>query len=135
MRFILALAAAAVIAGPVAAAPQQAPAIVYFAADSDELGADARARLDGAAAQYRKGGSQQVILAGHADPREGSREYTVGLSQRRANSVRDYLASLGVPGGAMTTQAFGQSSPAVESSGPEPDNRRVEITFGPGSGW
>lgn len=135
MRFILALAAAAVIAGPVAAAPQQAPAIVYFAADSDALSADARARLDGAAAQYRKGGSQQLVLAGHAGSDEGSREYTVGLSQRRANAVRDYLTSLGVPAGAMTTQAFGQSRPAVETAEPEPVNRRVEVTFGPGSGW
>lgn len=135
MRFILALAAAAAIAGPVAAAPQQAPAIVYFAADSDALTADGRTRLDGAAEQYRKGGLEEVILAGHADPHEGSRDYTVGLSQRRANTVREYLASAGVPSRVMTTQAFGQSRPAVETSGPEAGNRRVEITFGSGSGW
>ena len=135
MRFILALAGVAVLAGPVAAAPQQAPTVVYFGADSDTLNADARARLDGAVEQYRKGGPQQVILAGHADSAEGSPAYTVGLSQRRANNAREYLASRGVPSGVMTTQAFGQSRPAVEATGPEPDNRRVEVTFGPGSGW
>ena len=135
MRFILALAAATVLSGPVAAAPQQAPAMVYFGTDSDELNAAARARLDRTAQQYREGGSQQVILAGHADPHEGSSEYTVGLSQRRANAVRNYLAEQGVPNGAMTTQAFGQSRPAIETSKPEADNRRVEVTFGPGSGW
>lgn len=135
MRFSLALAAAAVLAGPVVAAPQQAPAMVYFAADSDELDAAARARLDETAAQYRKDGSRQVVIAGHADPREGSPAYTVGLSQRRANAVRNHLADRGVSHGAMTTQAFGQSRPAIESSRAEADNRRVEITFGPGSGW
>lgn len=135
MRFSLALAAAAALAGPVAAAPQQAPAIVYFAADSDELNAAGRARLDETVAQYRKGGPQQVVIAGHADTHEGSREYTVGLSQRRANNVREYLAERGMPHGVMTTQAFGQSRPAIETSGSEAGNRRVEVTFGPGSGW
>lgn len=139
MRLMLALAAAAVLAAPgaapVAAAPRQAPVMVYFEADSDQFSAVARAILDAVVTQYRKGGSVQIVLAGHADPHEGSREYTVGLSQRRANNVRDYLAAQGVPGGVMTTQAFGQSRPAVQTSEPDAVNRRVEITFGPGSGW
>ena len=134
MRIILALAAAAVLAGPVAAAPQTAPATVHFELDSDALDAPGRARLDQTAEQYRRGGSQQIILAGHAGRDEGSPEYTVGLSQRRANNVRDYLVTLGVPPGAMTTQAFGQSRP-VADAGPDAANRRVEVTFGPGSGW
>lgn len=134
MRFILALAAAAVLAGPVAAAPQAAPTIVRFASDSDELDAASRARLDATVQQYRRGGSQQVVIAGHGGPDEGSPEYTVGLSQRRANSVRDYLVVQGVPPGVMTTQAFGQSRPALDGAGPAA-HRRVEVTFGPGSGW
>lgn len=135
MRFILALAAAAVLSGSVAAAPQQAPAMVYFGADSDELDAPGRARLDATAESYRRAVGQQVIIAGHADTHEGSREYTVGLSQRRANAVRNYLAERGVPHGVMTTQAFGQARPAVETTKAEAGNRRVEVTFGPGSGW
>ena len=134
MRIILALAAAVVLAGPVAAAPQAAPATIHFELDSDELDAPGRARLDQTADQYRRGGSQQVIIAGHGGRDEGSPEYTVGLSQRRANNVRDYLVTLGVPPGAMTTQAFGQSRP-VADAGPDAANRRVEVTFGPGSGW
>lgn len=135
MRFIAALAAAAVVAGPVAAAPQMAPVIVYFDAKSDQFTPHSRELLDNTAAQYRQHGAGMVILAGHADPHEGSSTQGVGLSQRRANAVRDYLASQGVPGGVMTTQAFGQSRPAVQVDEPEPANRRVEITFGPGSGW
>lgn len=135
MRFIAALAVAAVFAGPVAAAPQMAPVIVYFDAKSDALVPSARELLDATVAQYRQHAGQQVILAGHADPHEGSSAQGVGLSQRRANAVRDYLVSRGVPAGVMTTQAFGQARPAVEVAGPDPANRRVEITFGPGSGW
>jgi len=112
------------------------PFIVYFDWDEDELTAQARARLDEVASVYQQTGQAQVVLAGHAD-RSGSATYNVGLSQRRANNVRDYLASRGVPGGAMTTQAFGESRPAVDTADGvrEPDNRRVEINFGPGSGF
>ena len=77
-----------------------------------------------------------VTLAGHAD-RSGSDAYNVGLSQRRANNVRSYLAGRGVPDGSITTEAFGESRPLVDTADGvrEPQNRRVEITFGPGSGW
>jgi len=118
---------------PVVAIP---PAIVFFDWDRDDLTAEARNTLNGVAENYRRGGQTQVVLAGHAD-RSGSDAYNQGLSQRRANRVRDYLASQGIPGGAMTTQAFGEERPRVETADGvrEPDNRRVEITFGPGSGW
>lgn len=115
---------------------QLPPAIVYFGWDEDTLTDRARQTLDGVLANYRAGGSPAVVLAGHAD-RSGSASYNVGLSQRRANRVRDYLAAGGVGGGSITTQAFGETRPAVETADGvrEPDNRRVEITYGPGSGW
>jgi outer membrane protein OmpA-like peptidoglycan-associated protein/opacity protein-like surface antigen len=118
---------------PVVAIP---PAIVFFDWDKDTLTDEARRILNGVSENYRRGGQTQVVLAGHAD-RSGSDAYNVGLSQRRANRVRDYLTTQGIPGGSMTTQAFGEERPRVETADGvrEPDNRRVEITFGPGSGW
>jgi outer membrane protein OmpA-like peptidoglycan-associated protein/opacity protein-like surface antigen len=118
---------------PVIAIP---PAIVFFDWDKDTLTDESRRILNGVAENYRRGGQTQVVLAGHAD-RSGSDAYNVGLSQRRANRVRDYLTTQGIPGGSMTTQAFGEERPRVETADGvrEPDNRRVEITFGPGSGW
>jgi outer membrane protein OmpA-like peptidoglycan-associated protein/opacity protein-like surface antigen len=112
------------------------PAIVFFDWDKDVLTDQARNTLNNVAENYRRGGQTQVVLAGHAD-RSGSDAYNAGLSQRRANRVRDYLVTQGVPGGSMTTQAFGEERPRVETADGvrEPDNRRVEITFGPGSGW
>ncbi|RYD96347.1 MAG: OmpA family protein, partial [Sphingobacteriales bacterium] len=67
----------------------------------------------------------------------GGDQYNVGLSQRMAANVRSYLASRGVPDSAITTQAFGESRPAIDTADGlrEPQNRRVEVTFGPGSGW
>ena len=134
MRFMMGLTAAVVIAGTAAA--QTTPMVTYFGAGADDLDPAALAILDGVVDQARaKTESWSVVVAGHADASEGSPDETVGLSQRRANAVRDYLTAQGVPGGVMTTQAFGQSRPAVQTPEPDAVNRRVEITFGPGSGW
>jgi len=112
------------------------PFIVFFDWDKDEITPQAAAILDNAAQAYQTAGSASIVLAGHAD-RSGSDEYNVGLSQRRANNVRAYMAGRGVPDGSMTTEAFGESRPLVDTADGvrEPQNRRVEITFGPGSGW
>jgi outer membrane protein OmpA-like peptidoglycan-associated protein/opacity protein-like surface antigen len=112
------------------------PFMVFFDWDRDEITPQASAILDNAASAYQTCGQAQVMIAGHAD-RSGSDQYNVGLSQRRAANVRSYLAGRGIPDGVMTTEAFGESRPLVETADGvrEPQNRRVEITFGPGSGW
>jgi len=112
------------------------PFIVFFDWDRSDITPQAASILDNAAEQYRATGNAQVVLAGHAD-RSGSDQYNVGLSQRRAENVRQYLAGRGIPEGVMRTEAFGESRPAVETADGvrEPQNRRVEISFGPGSGW
>ena len=75
------------------------------------------------------------MLAGHAD-KSGTPTYNVGLSERRNASVRAYLGGRGIPDGVISTQAFGESAPRVETADGvrELQNRRVEITYGPGSG-
>lgn len=121
------------------ACPEPAPIgpfIVFFDWDKDEITPQAAGILDNAASAYQQTGAASVTLAGHAD-RSGSDAYNVGLSQRRANNVRSYLAGRGVPDGSISTEAFGESRPLVDTADGvrEPQNRRVEITFGPGSGW
>jgi outer membrane protein OmpA-like peptidoglycan-associated protein len=75
------------------------------------------------------------MLAGHAD-KSGSPQYNVGLSQRRNASVRAYLESRGIPGGVIGSEAFGETAPRVNTADGvrEPQNRRVEVKYGPGSG-
>jgi len=116
--------------------PRPGPFIVFFDWDRSDITPQAAGILDNAAEQYRTTGNAQVVLAGHAD-RSGSDQYNVGLSQRRAEAVRQYLAGRGVGESAIRTEAFGESRPLVETADGvrEPQNRRVEITFGPGSGW
>jgi outer membrane protein OmpA-like peptidoglycan-associated protein len=75
------------------------------------------------------------MLAGHAD-RSGSTQYNVGLSERRNTSVTGYLTGKGIPATRINSQAFGESQNRVPTADGvrELQNRRVEITYGPGSG-
>ncbi len=59
----------------------------------------------------------------------GTDEYNQGLSERRAETVRDYLVKSGIPPEIMTTKGFGKSSPRVKRNSQEAreKNRRVEI--------
>lgn len=112
------------------------PWTVLFAFDSDDIGPQGAAMLDKVAAAYVRCGTAQVVISGHTD-RRGDDQYNVGLSQRMAVRVRSYLAGRGVPDGVMITEAFGESRPLVKTKDGvrEPHNRRVVVTFGPGSGW
>ena len=111
------------------------PYIVFFEWNKSDITPDAATILDNAVSAYSNCGSAQVVLAGYAD-RSGSASYNVGLSQRRADAVKAYMASKGIADGVMTTQAFGEANPRVETADGvrELQNRRVEITYGPGSG-
>jgi OmpA-OmpF porin, OOP family len=111
------------------------PYIVFFDWDKSNLLPAATSVLDNAASQYANCGNARVMLAGHAD-KSGTPTYNVGLSQRRNAAVRGYLETKGITGGAISTEAFGESAPLVQTADGvrEPQNRRVEVTYGPGSG-
>jgi OmpA-OmpF porin, OOP family len=111
------------------------PYIVFFDWDKSNLLPAATSVLDNAVSQYANCGNARVMLAGHAD-KSGSNQYNVGLSQRRNTAVRGYLESKGIPGGVIATEALGESAPLVQTADGvrEPQNRRVEVTYGPGSG-
>lgn len=111
------------------------PYIVFFDWDQSNLRPDAATVLDNAVAQYANCGTARVMLAGHAD-RSGAATYNVGLSQRRNATVQSYLQSRGIPQARIATEAFGETQPRVPTADGvrEPQNRRVEITYGPGAG-
>jgi len=111
------------------------PFIVFFEWDKSDITPEAAGILDNAISQYANCGNAQIMLAGHAD-RSGSAKYNVGLSQRRADAVKAYFVAHSIPDGVISEQAFGESRPRVETADGvrEVQNRRVEITYGPGSG-
>ncbi|MDB5677106.1 OmpA family protein [Sphingomonas bacterium] len=120
---------------PVAIPCSPGPFIVFFDWDKSDITPEAASILDNAIGQYANCGNAQVMLAGHAD-RSGSAQYNVGLSQRRADAVKAYMVAHAIPEAVVTEQAFGESRPRVETADGvrEVQNRRVEITYGPGSG-
>lgn len=72
----------------------------------------------------------EVRLEGHTDER-GSREYNIGLGERRAESVSQLLQAYGVAPGLLETISYGEELPAVEGHNEEAwaKNRRVEIVY------
>jgi OmpA-OmpF porin, OOP family len=120
---------------PAAAVCSPGPYIVFFEWDKSDITPEAGSILDNAVTAYGDCGQAQVMLAGHAD-KSGTPKYNLGLSQRRNDAVQSYLTGKGIPGGVITTKAFGEGAPRVETADGvrELQNRRVEIQYGPGSG-
>ncbi|WP_435418959.1 OmpA family protein [Parerythrobacter aurantius] len=111
------------------------PYIVFFEWDKSDITPEGANILNNAVAAYANCGTAAVMLAGHAD-RSGAATYNVGLSQRRNAAVRQYLAGRGIPDARISTEAFGETKNRVPTADGvrELQNRRVEITYGPGSG-
>jgi peptidoglycan-associated lipoprotein len=82
---------------------------VYFAFDSSELDSAARAALQEAADCYRGQADPglSLLLTGACDPR-GTEEYNIALGERRAQSVRSYLTSLGLDSSRISTTSVGE---------------------------
>jgi outer membrane protein OmpA-like peptidoglycan-associated protein len=91
--------------------------------------------LNSAITAYGDCGTAAIMLAGHTD-RSGSVTYNMGLAERRNESVQEYLTGRGIPAARISAEAFGESMPRVPTADGvrELQNRRVEITYGPGSG-
>jgi outer membrane protein OmpA-like peptidoglycan-associated protein len=111
------------------------PYIVFFDWDKSDITPEAATILDSAISAYANCDRVPIMLAGYAD-RSGTVKYNLGLSERRNTSVRAYLTARGIPDGSITSQAFGEANPRVPTADGvrELQNRRVEITYGPGSG-
>jgi len=85
---------------------------VFFETDSSELTPQARATLDKQSQWLQMYNRYAFTVEGHADER-GTREYNIALSARRAQTVRDYLASRGIEPNRMRTIAYGKERPVA----------------------
>src|SRR5512139_2593551 len=102
--------------------------VVFFDFDSSEIRQE-YVPVVAAHAQYLvKYPTARVRLEGHTDER-GSREYNIGLGERRAQTVRRALLAQGVAESQITTVSYGEERPAVEGSDEAAfaQNRRVEL--------
>jgi peptidoglycan-associated lipoprotein len=85
---------------------------VFFDTDSTDLSQQARATLDKQAQWLGHYERYAFTIEGHADER-GTREYNIALGARRAQTVRDYLISRGVPAQRMRTISYGKERPVA----------------------
>lgn len=101
---------------------------VHFETDQSALSDVAQGILDRVQALMEASPERQLRISGHTDS-VGDEAYNLGLSQRRADSVADYLEQMGVARERMTIEAFGETRPAADNETPEgrARNRRVEI--------
>lgn len=108
---------------------------VFFATDSSELDAQSQATLQRQADWLQRYRDINVRIEGHADER-GTREYNLGLSQRRANMVREYLISLGISAERLDTIPYGKERPVALCSNEncwKQNRRAVTTVIAPGS--
>jgi len=82
----------------------------YFDYDKADLRPDARTALSTTADFLKKNPSIKVTVEGHCDER-GSTEYNLGLGDRRANAVKQYIVSLGVAADRVNVVSFGKEKP------------------------
>ncbi|MDQ2644614.1 MAG: OmpA family protein [Myxococcota bacterium] len=102
---------------------------VLFASGKSELLPAAQARLtEVATALSREDPLSKIVVEGHTDS-QGSAPFNQELSQRRAQSVRDYLVTRGIAGDRVVAQGFGLTRAIADNGSAEgrANNRRVEI--------
>jgi OmpA-OmpF porin, OOP family len=101
---------------------------VHFRFDSAALTSEAKSILDRSLSAIKSNPSKNISVEGHTDS-TGSDSYNLDLSQRRAQSVVDYLVTQGVSGARLNARGFGESNPvtANDSASSRAQNRRVEI--------
>lgn len=104
--------------------------VIYFDFDKSIVRAEYRQVIAAHARYFQTNGNVRVRLEGHADER-GTREYNIGLGERRAQAVRQMLLLGGTSAGQVQTVSYGEERPAVrgEDEAAWSQNRRVEIVY------
>jgi OOP family OmpA-OmpF porin len=114
---------------PEAAAPRKLTLEgVNFDNNKATLKPESFSTLDQAAATLKEWGDVRVEVGGHSDS-VGKDSYNLALSQRRAESVRQYLIGKGVAADRLTARGYGETRPVADNATEEGrlKNRRVEL--------
>jgi peptidoglycan-associated lipoprotein len=104
--------------------------VVYFDFDRADIRSEAEAILACHGKYLRDRPSSAITLEGHADER-GTREYNLGLGERRGNAVSSALQANGGSAGQLNVVSYGEERPTCSESSEDcwGKNRRVEIVY------
>lgn len=89
---------------------------IYFSFDSAVLSGEAQENLRRKAEWLQSHADRNVRIEGHCDER-GTNEYNMALGDRRAESAKSFLTTLGIAGSRMNTVSYGEERPADSGSG------------------
>lgn len=108
---------------------------VHFVVDQWTLTDEARGILNGQAAWLKANPEYAIIMEGHADE-QGTREYNIALSAKRASSAKNYLVAQGIAASRIQTIAYGKEKPIALCSDETcyAQNRRAVTVLSMGSG-
>lgn len=82
----------------------------FFAFDESTLSADAQSALTNSANWLKKNSSYGLLIEGHCDER-GTEQYNLALGDRRANTAKEYLQTLGIDASRLRTVSYGEERP------------------------
>ena len=108
------------------------PGSVLFASAKSTLLPNSQSKLSSVAEALKSQEDRQIVVEGHTDS-QGTDTFNQELSRARAQSVRDYLVSRGVPADHIRAEGYGSSRPVADNGTAEgrANNRRVEIIVQP----
>lgn len=103
---------------------------IYFDFDRSTVKSEYRDIVSAHAAYARAHPSARITLEGHADER-GTREYNLGLGERRGNAVDGLMSAQGASGNQLDVVSYGEERPVCRTSDEDCwwQNRRVEIVY------
>ncbi len=103
---------------------------ILFDVDKADLKDNARTNIQNLATSMKNNPDTDIMIIGHTDA-TGSDTYNLGLSQRRAESVRSYALANGITSSRLTTTGKGESEPIADNTtdSGKAQNRRVEIVI------
>ncbi len=104
--------------------------VIYFDFDRSDIRPEYAQVIAAHARKLAASPNLKVRLEGHTDER-GSREYNIGLGERRAQSIRRAMLLQSVGDAQLNTVSYGEERPAVDGhdEGAWAKNRRVEIVY------
>ena len=108
------------------------PGNITFATDSAEIVSNFYAPLNNLGTSFKQFNQNSIEIVGFTDS-TGSRQHNMDLSQRRAQSVANYLTAQGVDGTRLSTRGAGPDQPIASNATADgrAQNRRVEVNLRP----
>jgi peptidoglycan-associated lipoprotein len=105
---------------------------IFFEYDKAAIGDDQKAALNENARWLKANATARIMVEGHCDER-GSTEYNLGLGDRRAKAIRDFLILAGVAPNRIATISYGKERPFVvgHDENAWKQNRRVHFSVQP----